>query len=180
MRGPAAKRYYVRYGTVRWERSRLYLGIVIVLLAGLVVYNLTRGEQVQLLVSVLLLEIFFFALFYVLRWTAYLEVRPEAIHIRYLLARIELPYAAVARVRKQPLVVAFQPAERRRFMNAFVRRLAREPAVYIRIDRRQEDLLAQLQRRLGPRMVAGPEVVLPIDDVEEFVTTVKSRLRNRS
>lgn len=180
MSGPAVRRYYVRYGKVRWERSRLYLGVVIVLLAGLVVYNLTQGAPVQLLVSVLLLEIFFFALFYVLRWTAYLELRPEAIHIRYLLARIELPYAAVARVRKQPLIIAFQPADRRRYVNAFVRRLGRDQAVYIRIDRRQEDLLAQLQRRLGPRMVAGPDVVLPIDDVEEFVTTVKTRLRSLS
>jgi len=99
------------------------------------------------------------------------------LRVRYLLRRLDLPYTAVSRVRRQPLEVAFQPAERRRFVNRFVRRLAREPAVYIRLDRRQDNLVEQAERRLGPRFVAGADVVVPILEADEFVNEVKGRLR---
>ena len=61
--------------------------------------------------------------------------------------------------------------------NRFVRRLSREPAVYIRIDKRQPDLIAQTERRLGQRLVAGPDVVLPITDIDTFIGEMKGRLR---
>ena len=88
-----------------------------------------------------------------------------------------MPRAATRRVRRQPLEVAFQPAERRRFVNRFVRRLAKEPAAYIRLDRRQRDLVEQTERQLGPRLVVGADVVVPIVDVDEFVAEMKGRLR---
>ena len=80
-------------------------------------------------------------------------------------------------MRRQPLEVAFQPAERRRFVNRFVRRLAKEPAAYIRLDRRQRDLVEHTERQLGPRLVAGADVVVPIVDVDDFVAEMKGRLR---
>jgi hypothetical protein len=81
-------------------------------------------------------------------------------------------------VRRQALEVAFQPAERRRFVNRFVRRLSRQPAAYIRLDRRSPELLAEAERRLGPRLVAGPDIVLPLVDVDEFIAAMKGRLRS--
>jgi len=86
----------------------------------------------------------------------------------------------VARVRRQPLEVAFQPAERRRFVNRFVRRLGREPAAYIRLDRRQPDLVESAERKLGPRLVAGADIVVPIARVDEFVAEIKNRVRGQA
>ena len=111
---------------------------------------------------------------------SYIEVSDDGIEIRYLLRHIELPYTALARVRRQPLEVAFQPAERRRFVNRFVRRLARGPAAYIRLDRRQSDLIEAAERQLGPRLVAGADIVIPIVGVDDFVAQIKGRLRGQA
>jgi hypothetical protein len=111
---------------------------------------------------------------------SYIEVSDNGIEIRYLLRHIELPYTALARVRRQPLEVAFQPAERRRFVNRFVRRLARGPAAYIRLDRRQSDLIESAERQLGPRLVAGADIVVPLVDVDDFVAQIKDRLRGQA
>ncbi len=173
------RRFYIRYAMQRWERNRLFLGSVIAVLVVLIALNLIQQRQVGVLVVVLVLEILFLGGFYVLRRASYLELGPDGVRIRYRLTRVVVPYAAVARVRKQSLQVAFQPADRRRYLNAFVRRLAREPAVFIRIDRRDPELLAQLERRLGRVVVAGAEIVLPITDAEDFVTEMKQRLRTR-
>jgi hypothetical protein len=111
---------------------------------------------------------------------SYVEITDDGLRVRYLLRHLELPYSALARVRRQPLEVAFQPAERRRFVNRFVRRLGREPAVYIRLDRRQPDLVESAERQLGPRLVAGADIVVPIARVDEFVAQMKSRVRGQS
>src|SRR5260370_40191844 len=91
-----------------------------------------------------------------------------------------LPYRALARVRGQALEVAFQPAERRRLVNRFVRRLAREPAAYIRLDRRQPDLVESAERQLGPRLVAGADSVVPLVGVAEVVAQMKRPVRGPS
>ena len=118
--------------------------------------------------------------FWLMQRVSYIEVSDDGLRIRYLLHHIELPYTALARVRRQPLEVAFQPAERRRFVNRFVRRLARGPAAYIRLDRRQAELLESAERQLGPRLVAGADIVVPIVDVDDFVAQIKGRLRGQS
>jgi hypothetical protein len=171
------KRFYIRYGIQRWDDGKWFLGSFVLLLVVLIAFDYSRGLPVVTFVVVLVMEVIFLAALFILRWTSYLQLTPDRLRIRYLLTRIDLPYTAVARVRKQPLEVAFQPADRRRYRNRFVRRLAREPAVYVRIDRRESELLARLERRLGRRVVTGADIVLPITDVEEFVTAMKSRLR---
>ncbi len=115
--------------------------------------------------------------FWLMQKFSYLEISDDGLRVRYLLRHLELPYNMVARVRRQPLEVAFQPAERRRFVNRFVRRLGREPAAYIRLDRRQPDLVESAERKLGPRLVAGADIVVPIARVDEFVAEIKNRVR---
>ena len=172
-----AKRFYIRYSIQRWDDGKWFLGIVIVFLAALIAFELMQRRPVLTFVVVLLMEGIFLGILYLIRLTSYLQLSPDALRIRYLITRIDLPYAAVSRVRKQPLQVAFQPAERRRYVNRFVRRLAREPAVYLRIDKRETELLSRLERRLGRRVMAGADIVFPITDAEEFVSVMKSRLR---
>src|SRR2546425_7573477 len=115
-----------------------------------------------------------------MRSFSYVVISDDSLRVRYLFRHVELPYTTLARVRRQPLEVAFQPAERRRFVNRFVRRLGRGPAAYIRLDRRQADLIETAERQLGPRLVAGADIVIPIVGVDDFVAQIKGRLRGQS
>jgi hypothetical protein len=173
------RRFPIRYSIQRWNDNLWFYGSLFVIVLVLIVAKLVLKQPIANVVPLLVLDGLLLLVFWVMRMLSYIEITEEALRVRYIMRRMDLPLSAVARVRRQPLEVAFQPAERRRFVNRFVRRLAREPAAYIRLDRRHDDLVEQAERRLGPRLVAGADVVLPIVDVDEFVASVKSRLRGR-
>ena len=146
----------------------------------LVGINLIQHAQIVSFIPVLVLDGAILLAFWLMRLVSYVEITDDGLRVRYLLRHVELPYSALARVRRQPLEVAFQPAERRRFVNRFVRRLAHEPAAYIRLDRRQADLIESTERQLGPRLVAGADIVVPIVDVDAFIAEIKGRLRGQT
>ncbi len=171
------RHYPIRYSIQRWKDGIWFYGSFFVILVVLVVVKVFTRQPIISFIPVLVLDGGILVAFRLMRLASYVELSDQGLHVRYLLRHIDLPYAAVSRVRRQPLEVAFQPAERRRFINRFVRRLAKEPAVYIRLDRRRDNLVEQAERRLGPRFVAGADVVVPILDVDEFVNEVKGRLR---
>jgi hypothetical protein len=176
----AARRFPIRYSIQRWNDGIWFYGSFFVILLVLVVINLSTHHQIVSFIPVLVLDGGILVAFWLMRLASYVELSDSGLHVRYVLRQIDLPYAAISRVRRQPLEVAFQPAERRRYVTRFVRRLGREPAAYIRIDRRQDDLLERAERQLGPRFVMGADVVVPILDVDEFVNEVKGRLRGQA
>jgi hypothetical protein len=171
------RRFPIRYSIQRWNDGLWFYGSFLIILVVLTVAKLFARQSIVSFVPVLVLDAGILIAFWVMRRLSYVEVTPEGIQIRYIMRRMDLPFSSLSRVRRQPLEVAFQPAERRRFVNRFVRRLAREPAAYLRLDKRQEDLVEQAERRLGPRLVAGSDIVLPILGVDEFVGQLKGRLR---
>jgi hypothetical protein len=169
------RRFFIRYAVQRWDDIKWFYGAL--LLVVLVLMATSGTQKLPSYLPVLVLVVALLALFYLARRFSYVELGPEALRIRSGLRQVSLPYAAISRVRKQALEVAFQPAERRRYANRFVRRLARSPAVYIRIDKREADLRDAAQRTLGPRLVAGSDVVLPITEVDTFVGEMKNRMK---
>lgn len=176
----ARRRFPIRYSVQRWNDGKWFYGSFFIILVVLVAVQVSQHRQVISFIPVMVLDGVILVAFWLMRRISYIEVSDDGLKIRYLLRHIELPYSALSRVRRQPLEVAFQPAERRRFVNRFVRRLAREPAAYIRLDRRQSDLIEQAERQLGPRLVAGADIVVPIVDVDDFVAQMKGRLRGQS
>lgn len=170
------RRFPIRYSIQRWKDGVWFYGSFFVILLVLVIIKLVVKQSIVSFIPVLVLDGGILIVFWLFRLSSYVELTDEGLRVRYLMRRLDLPYSAVSRVRRQPLEVAFQPAERRRFVNRFVRRLAREPAVYIRLDRRQDGIVQQAERRLGPRFVAGADVVVPILGVDEFISEVKGRL----
>ncbi|HEV2013485.1 MAG TPA: hypothetical protein VGR77_06350 [Candidatus Dormibacteraeota bacterium] len=174
------RRFPIRYSVQRWNDGKWFYGSFFIILVVLVAVQLNAHRQILSFIPVTVVDGAILVAFWLMRRISYVEVSDDGLRIRYLLRHIELPYTALSRVRRQPLEVAFQPAERRRFVNRFVRRLAREPAAYIRIDRRQSDLIEQAERQLGPRLVAGADIVVPIVDVDEFVAQMKGRLRGQA
>lgn len=176
----ARRRYLIRYSLQRWNDGKWFYGGFFIILLVLIAIKLISHQSIISFIPVTVLDGAILIAFWLMRRISYIEVSDDGLEIRYLLRHIELPYSALARVRRQPLEVAFQPAERRRFVNRFVRRLAREPAAYIRLDRRQSDLIESAERQLGPRLVAGADIVVPIVDVDDFVAQIKGRLRGQS
>jgi hypothetical protein len=173
------RRFPIRYSVQRWSDGKWFYGSFFIILAVLVAIKLVQHQSIVSFIPVMVVDGAILIAFWLMRRISYIEISPEGLRIRYLLRHIELPYASLSRVRRQPLEVAFQPAERRRFVNRFVRRLAHEPAAYIRLDRRQADLIESAERQLGPRLVAGADIVVPILDVDDFVAQIKGRLRGR-
>jgi hypothetical protein len=180
MSDKARRRYPILYSVQRWNDGKWFYGGFFIILVVLIVIKVIQHQTIVSFIPVTVLDGAIVVAFWLARRISYIAVSDDGIEIRYLLRHIELPYTAMARVRRQPLEVAFQPAERRRFVNRFVRRLARGPAAYIRRDRRQADLIASAERQLGPRLVAGADIVVPIVGVDDFVAQVKGRLRGQS
>jgi hypothetical protein len=174
------RRFPIRYATQRWSDGKWFYGGLFIIGLGLIAFNLYQGKAIISFVPVTVLCGAILLAFWLMQKFSYLEISDEGLRVRYLLRHLELPYSALARVRRQPLEVAFQPADRRRFVNRFVRRLGREPAAYIRLDRRQPDLIESAERQLGPRLVAGADIVVPIARVDEFVAEIKGRVRGQT
>jgi hypothetical protein len=174
---PTLRRFPIRYAIQRWNDGIWLYGTLFVVLIALTLIQLVMGKTVLGYLPVLVFDAFILAAFWIARLTSYLQISDDTLRIQYVLRRVDLPYSAVTRVRRQPLEVAFQPAERRRLANRFVRRLAREPAVYIRLDKRNVDVVANAERRLGQRLVYGADIVLPIVDVDTFISEMKQHLR---
>ncbi len=180
MTASAVRRFPIRYATQRWSDGKWFYGGFFIILLILVAFNLYERRQIVSFIPVLVVDGGILVVFWLMRAFSYVEISDDGLRIRYLRRHLELPYSALARVRRQPLEVAFQPAERRRYVNRFVRRLAREPAAYIRLDRRQPDLLESAERQLGPRFIAGADIVVPLVGVDEFVAQMKSKVRGQS
>ena len=180
MNDKARRRYPILYSVQRWNDGKWFYGGFFIILVVLLVIKLIQHQTIVSFIPVTVLDGAVLVAFWLMQRISYIDVSDDGIEIRYLLHHIDLPYTALARVRRQPLEVAFQPAERRRFVNRFVRRLARGPAAYIRLDRRQGDLIESAERQLGPRFVAGADIVVPIGDVDDFVAQIKGRLRGQS
>jgi hypothetical protein len=173
-------RFPIRYATQRWSDGKWFYGGFFIILMLLVAINLIQQHQVVSFIPVLAVDGGILVAFWLMRLYSYVEISDAGLRIRYLFRHLELPYSALARVRRQPLEVAFQPAERRRLVTRFVRRLAKEPAAYIRLDRRQPELVESAERQLGPRFVAGADIVVPIIGVDEFIAQMKGRVRGQT
>src|SRR2546428_4026297 len=169
----ATRRFPIRYAIQRWNDGIWFYGSFLIILVVLVAVNLIQKHPIVSFIPVLLLDAAILITFWLMRLFSYVEISDDALRVRYVFRHVELPYTALSRVRRQPLEVAFQPAERRRFVNRFVRRLAKEPAAYIRLDRRQRDLVEQTERQLGPRLVAGAAVGVPLVAAGGFVVEME-------
>ena len=128
MSDQAKRRYPILYSVQRWNDGKWFYGGFFIILVVLLIIKLIQHQTIISFIPVTVLDGVILVAFWLMQRISYIEVSDDGIEIRYLLRHIELPYTALARVRRQPLEVAFQPAERRRFVNRFVRRLARGPA----------------------------------------------------
>ena len=173
------RRFPIRYATQRWTDGKwLYGGLFVVGLV-LIAFNLYQRRPILSFVPVTVLCGAILVTFWLMQRFSYVEITDEGLRVRN---DDSAPFGAIdcfngrSRLAHHLLSRNFT---RRRFVNRFVRRLGREPAVYIRLDRRQHDLLASAERQLGPRLVAGADIVVPIARVDEFVAEIKTRVRGQ-
>src|SRR3984893_13717774 len=140
MSANGTRRYPIRYATQRWSDGKWFYGALFIIGLALIAYNVYRKLSVISLIPVTVLCGAILVAFWVMQKFSYVEIADDGLRARYLRRHLELPYSALARVRRQPLEVAFQPAERRRLVNRFVRRVGRGPGGYVPLDPRPPDL----------------------------------------
>jgi hypothetical protein len=155
----------------------LFYGAFLLAILALIGYNWIRRMPILPLVPLPVIVVVIMIGFFTLHRASYLSVEDSGLRVRNGVRSATVPYTAVARVRKQALEAAFTAPDRRRYVNRFVRRLAREPAVYIRIEKRQAAVAQELEKRLGRRFVHGLDLVLPITDPEGLMAEVKGHLQ---
>src|SRR5436309_673910 len=114
-----SRRFPIRYAIQRWKDGIWFYGSFFIILMVLVAVNLLQRHPIASFIPVLLLDAGILVTFWLMRTFSYVEISDEALRVRYLFRHVELPYTALSRVRRQPLEVAFQPAERRRFVSPF-------------------------------------------------------------
>jgi hypothetical protein len=170
-------RYYIRYAALWWQDTLWFYGIFLLAILALIGYNGIRHMPILPLVPVAVIVVFIMIGFYLFHRASFLSVEENGLRVRNGMRSASVPYEAVARVRKLALEAAFTAPERRKYVNRFVRRLARQPAIYIRIEKRRAELAADLEKRLGRRFMHGPDLVLPIADPDAFMAEVKGRLQ---
>ena len=109
----APRRFPIRYAIQRWNDGKWFYGSFFLILLVLVAINLFQQHQIISFIPVLVLDLAILVSFWLMRSFSYVEIAEDSLRVRYLFRHVELPYTALSRVRRQPLEVAFQPAERR-------------------------------------------------------------------
>jgi hypothetical protein len=170
---PAGKRYPVRYAEQFFKDMRF---MVVSLSALAIVFGTIALFSHQSIAGTYLLlalaELGVLALLYVRKQRCYCTATDDALVIQYTLGRLPIPFAAIKRVRVQPLRPAFLLPERRRYLNRPTKKLLDTPALYVRLDPR-DPLHAEAMRRLHGRIVYKDELVLPIAEAEELAGQVR-------
>jgi len=161
MTANGTRRYPIRYAAQRWSDGKWFYGGLFVIGLVLIAFNVYSKRPIINFVPVTVLCGAILVAFWLMQKFSYLEIADDGLRVRYGLRHMELPYSALASVRRQPLEVAFQRAESRRFVTRYVRRLGREPAVYIRIDRRKPDLVESADRQLGLALLRTGRSIWP-------------------
>src|ERR1700682_6312988 len=121
------RRFPIRSATQRLSDGKCFYGALFVIGLALMGFNLYRNTPIINFVPVTILCGLILIAFWLMQKFSYLEISDDGLRVRYLLRHMELPYSALARVRRQPLEGAFQPAGRRGLVNRFVRRRGRGP-----------------------------------------------------
>ena len=112
------------------------------------------------------------------RWRSRAEVTESGLKISNLLSSVELDYDSIRNVRVQPLARHFEDS-RKRLVRSVNRALMPRPALFIRL-RADDAQLAQIRKKLGPQLVAGDTVALPLPDPNAMSWEITSRLPERA
>jgi hypothetical protein len=168
-----------------WRRQRMLVFFLLIAGVGTTAFEIYTKEYksggLVAWVGILLyvpLALILLAVLLVHRRRSYVETRDDGLRFSTLLSGITIPYTAIRSAKSGPLAANFDGKERRRYVRPNVRPLLGKPALYVRV--REEDVdLGQLQRKLGPTVVTGDTVVMPVNDPDAMSWQIVGRLPER-
>ena len=173
----------ILYGEEMWKRQRpfpVFFIIVGVVMTGVTLFT-TWGKAVSnswLFLAYVGSGLVYGGLLLYYRWRSRAEITEEGLKISNLLSSIVLDYDNIRSVRVQPLARHFEDS-RKRLVRSVNRALLPKPALFIRL-RGDDAELAQVRKKLGPQLVAGDTVALPLPDPNAMSWEVSSRLPERA
>jgi hypothetical protein len=173
----------ILYGEEMWKRQRpfpVFFIIVGVVMTGVTLFT-TWGRAVSnswLFLAYVGSGLVYGGLLLYYRWRSRAEITDEGLKVSNLLSSMVLDYDDIRSVRVQPLARHFEDS-RKRLVRSVNRALLPKPALFIRL-RGDDAQLAQLRKKLGPQLVAGDTVALPLPDPNAMSWEVSSRLPERA
>lgn len=170
-----------------WRRQRMLVFFLLIAGVGTTAFEVFTGEWKKsggnpiTWIGIFLyvpLALILLAVLLLHRRRSYVEAREDGLRFSTLLSGITIPYTAIRSAKSGPLAANFESKERRRYLRPNVRPLLGKPALYVRV--REEDVdLAQLQRKLGPIVVTGDTIVMPVNDPDALSWQVVGKLPER-
>lgn len=173
----------ILYGEEMWKRQRpfpVFFIIVGIVMTGVTLFT-TWGRAVSnswLFLAYVGSGLVYGGLLLYYRWRSRAEITDEGLKVSNLLSSMVLDYEDIRSVRVQPLARHFEDS-RKRLVRSVNRALLPKPALFIRL-RGDDAQLAQLRKKLGPQLVAGDTVALPLPDPNAMSWEVSSRLPERA
>jgi hypothetical protein len=173
----------ILYGEEMWKRQRpfpIFFILVGIVMSAVTLFT-TWGKAVSnswLFLAYVGSGLLYGGILLYYRWRARAEVTDAGLKIRNLLSSVVLDYDSIRSVRVQPLARHFEDS-RKRLVRSVNRNLIPNPAVFIRL-RADDAQLASLRKKLGPQLVAGDTVALPVPDPNALSWEITSRLPERA
>jgi hypothetical protein len=168
-----------------WRRQRMLVFFLLIAGVGTTAFEIYTKEYKSggpiAWVGILLyvpLALILLAVLLIHRRRSFVEARDDGLRFSTLLSGITIPYTAIRSAKAGPLAANFESKERRRYLRPNVRPLLGKPALYVRVRDDEVDL-GQLQRKLGPTVVAGDTIVMPVNDPDAMSWQVVGHLPER-
>lgn len=174
-------RHYLLYARQNWRDMRFLLGGLTVVYLALGVWEGVQRHSLALAVQgsgIAVLPPLMMLAVYAYTRMCWVEIGDEGLQVHFPIRRATVAYTEVEKARLDTLKNVFERPEYRRMASGTVKRLYGERALCVRL-RGDEDLPAELRRRLGPRTVLDRELVLAITDADVAYGELKQRLLTR-
>jgi hypothetical protein len=108
------------------------------------------------------------------RWRNHVRVG-DRLHVSNLLSSVDIDYELIRGLRVQPLKIAFEAANRKRYRSPVMKPYLERPALFIRL-RKDDPATLYIVRKLGARIAYEDTLALPVPDPDALSWEISSRL----
>jgi hypothetical protein len=177
-------RQTILYADVMWRRQRLwvfFLLVVGVVMGGFAYTQRHTAGYTNFLIFLAYIPggLILGGLLLLYRYRSYVEAADGGLKISTFLSNLVIDYQAIRWAKVYPLSTHFEAKERRRYVRTANRQLMSGPALFVKLSGEDVDL-DRIRRKLGPQIVSGDVVAVPLADSDAMSWEVTSRLPERA
>lgn len=184
MPGPAAKtKHQILYARQLFKDMRWILFAVAIVYVGIGVFQAyfsspRHPQELVTYAASVVFPMFLALVLYANSLINYVEFDDAMLVVHTSFRRVRIPYTEVEKARLDTIEHFFERPERKRMRTQTVRHLYKARALCLKV-RDNEDVEARLKRGLGRRIMLDREVILPLEDPDGALATMRARLSQR-